>query len=56
MKFTGAASKPGDGPELAVMVALVSVLPQLGPSTRTRPVRDSRGRTVPGERGETRSR
>jgi len=30
------------------MVALVSVLPQLGPSTRTRPIRDSQGRTVPG--------
>jgi hypothetical protein len=30
------------------MVALVSVLPQLGPSARTRPVRDAQGRTVPG--------
>src|ERR1700752_2626842 len=29
------------------MVALVSLLPQLGPSTRTRPIRDSQGRAVP---------
>ncbi len=30
------------------MIALVSLLPQLGSSTRTRPIRDSQGRTVPG--------
>lgn len=30
------------------MIALVSLLPQLGPSTRTRPIRDAQGRTVPG--------
>jgi len=38
------------------MVALVSVLPQLGPSTRTRPIRDSQGRTSPrGSRSPTAS-
>ena len=30
------------------MIAHVSLLPQLGPSTRTRPIRDSQGRTVLG--------
>ena len=30
------------------MIAHVSHHPQLGPSTRTRPIRDSQGRTVPG--------
>jgi proline iminopeptidase len=30
------------------MIALMSLLPQLGPSTRTRPIRDSQGQTVPG--------
>ena len=30
------------------MIALVPLLPQLGPSTRTRPIRDSQGRTAPG--------
>jgi proline iminopeptidase len=30
------------------MIALVSLVPQLGPSARTRPIRDSHGQTVPG--------
>jgi len=34
------------------MIAFVSLLPQLGPSTRTRPICDSRGRTLPGSVAE----
>src|SRR5258708_12891267 len=35
-------------PELTNMIALVHLLPQLGSSTRTRPIRDSQGRAVRG--------